>query len=85
MSLFLWHITLQVTDVLAVAIKECESFQQPTKCGGMRRGSPEGRPSRMEPEGADSARSSYRLLGEVNPFILFFPSLFLLYFPPRNL
>jgi len=30
----IFHITLQVTDVLVVAIKECETFQQPTKCGG---------------------------------------------------
>ena len=28
------RITLQVTDVLAVAIREYEVFQQPTKCGG---------------------------------------------------
>jgi len=65
----LFRITLQVTDVLAVAIKEYEVFQQPTKCGGMRRGSTEGRPSRMEPEGANSARSSYRLLYEVGAFL----------------
>jgi len=35
----------------------------------MRRGSLERRPSRMEPEGADSARSCYRLLCEVGALL----------------
>jgi hypothetical protein len=60
-----FRITLQVTDVLPARIRACEARPGLAKCGGMRRGSPEGRPSRMEPEGADSARSSYRLLSAV--------------------
>jgi len=31
------HLTLQVTDVFAVAIKEREAFQQQQKCGGAKR------------------------------------------------
>ena len=60
------HITLQVTDVLAVAIKEYEVFQQPTKCGGRKQHKGASADCCfLEPEGANSARSSYRLLDEV--------------------
>jgi hypothetical protein len=36
---FLSHNVPVVYDVFAVAIKEREAFQQPQKCGGVRRGS----------------------------------------------
>jgi hypothetical protein len=59
------RITLQVTDVFAVAIKEREAFQQQQKCGGAkyRRGrSPNG--VLWNPNRPNRAVSSYRLLGE---------------------
>jgi len=58
---------------LAVAIKECEAFQQPAKCGGAkcRRGrSPDG--VLRNPNRPDRAVSSYRLLGAGLHFLHYF-------------
>ena len=55
-----------VYDVFAVAIKECEAFQQPQKCGGVRRGS-QRRPSRTEPEPRRGEVYTV-LLCEVSPY-----------------
>ena len=51
---------------MAVAIKEYEVFQQPTKCGGRKQHKGTNADCCfLEPEGANSTRSSYRLLYEV--------------------